>query len=118
MIPGQNAWFLHKKAGLQPGPMDAWLTCRGAKTLALRMRAHCENALGFAEFLHAHEQVSWVRYPYHSSHPQFELAQRQMSGGSGMVTMALDADKDQTYAFVSSLTFSLLWLKSWVVLKV
>ena len=73
-------------AGAVPGPFDAWLTLRGIKTLAVRMCRHEENARIVAEYLSAHPHVEQVYYPGLSSHPDHELAKRQMSGFGGMVS--------------------------------
>jgi cystathionine gamma-synthase len=81
--------FAQKAIGLNPSPFDAWLIARGIKTLAVRMRQHHANALRFAEHLETLPQVAFVRYPWLPSHPQHALAQRQMSGGSGIVTAGL-----------------------------
>ncbi len=72
--------------GAIPGPWDAYLTLRGAKTLALRMKAHCANAQAIAEFLAARDDVAEVYYPGLPSHPQHELAKRQMKGFGGIVS--------------------------------
>jgi cystathionine beta-lyase/cystathionine gamma-synthase len=95
--------FAQKAVGLNPSPFDAWLVARGVKTLALRMRQHHENALEIASWLEGCSSVSWVRHPFLASHPQFEIAQRQMSGGSGIVTFVLDANLETTKDFVSGL---------------
>ncbi len=81
--------FAQKALGLQPGPFDAWLTTRGARTLALRMERHCANALAIAGWLEKQRGVRSVRYPFLKSHPQYRLARRQMSGGSGIITFEL-----------------------------
>ena len=78
--------FLQNAAGAVPGPFDCWLTLRGAKTLALRMERHSENALRVAQFLEAHPRVARVLYPGLESHPQHALAHKQMHGFGGMVT--------------------------------
>ena len=72
--------------GAVPGPWDAYLTLRGAKTLALRMREHSRNAQAMAEFLAGRQDVAAVHYPGLRSHPQHELARRQMSGFGGVVS--------------------------------
>ena len=95
--------FAQKALGLQPSPFDAWLTVRGVKTLAVRMQRHQENALALAQFLECHPAVRWVRYPLLDSHPQYEVARQQMSGGSGIVTAELNLDYDRTMAFLRSL---------------
>lgn len=78
--------FCQKSVGAIPGPFDAWLTLRSLKTLAVRMRAHEENARRLARFLEAHPQVERTIYPGLESHPHHELAKRQMSGFGGMIS--------------------------------
>lgn len=78
--------FLQNAIGAVPAPMDCFLTLRGIKTLALRMRAHCDNATAVAHFLEGHPAVKRVIYPGLPSHPQYELACRQMAGPGGMVS--------------------------------
>ena len=75
--------FLQNAVGGVPGPFDSWLVLRGLKTLALRMRQHSSNAMEVACFLEQHAQVKRVYYPGLRSHPQHELAKRQMVGGFG-----------------------------------
>jgi cystathionine beta-lyase/cystathionine gamma-synthase len=77
--------FAQKAIGLQPSPFDSWLVSRGVKTEAIRMERHCANALDLAQRLEARKGVQSVRYPFLPSHPQYDLARKQMSGGSGML---------------------------------
>lgn len=81
--------FIRKSTGAIAGPMDAWLVLRGTKTLHVRMRAHNENGLAVARYLESHSAVQSVHYPGLPSHPQHELATRQMSGFTGMVSAEL-----------------------------
>jgi cystathionine gamma-synthase len=81
----ERAAFLQNAVGAVPGPMDCWLTLRGVKTLALRMRAHCHNAMRVAAFLAGRPQVAEVRYPGLPADPGHELAARQMAAFGGMV---------------------------------
>ncbi|MBK9710359.1 MAG: cystathionine gamma-synthase [Kouleothrix sp.] len=81
--------FLQNAAGGVPGPFDSWLVLRGLKTLAVRMRAHEANALAVARALEAHPAVDRVIYPGLESHPQHELARRQMCGFGGMISLVL-----------------------------
>jgi cystathionine beta-lyase/cystathionine gamma-synthase len=81
--------FLQNAVGSVPSPFDCFLVTRGLKTLALRMQRHCENALAIAQWLERHPRVERVLYPGLASHPQHALAQRQMRGFGGMVTMFL-----------------------------
>lgn len=70
-------------------PHAAWLCIRGLKTLHLRMEKHATNALEVARFLEAHRKIAWVRYPGLPSHPQYEIAQQQMSGFGGMLSFGV-----------------------------
>jgi len=78
--------FLQNAAGAVLGPFDSWLVLRGVKTLAARMRQHNENGQAVAEFLARHSKVKTVHYPGLPSHPQHDLARRQMSGFGGMLS--------------------------------
>jgi cystathionine gamma-synthase len=84
--------FLQKSLGAVPGPFDAWLVLRGVKTLAVRMRRHCENAREIAAFLNEHEAVERVLYPGLPDHPGHEIAARQMSDFGGMVSFLADSE--------------------------
>ncbi|MFN3877689.1 MAG: cystathionine gamma-synthase [Brevundimonas sp.] len=89
--------FLQNSVGGIMGPFDAFLANRGLKTLALRMKAHCENALTVARWLETRAGIEKVIYPGLIAHPQHELAARQMSGGyGGMVTVILEGDLERT----------------------
>jgi cystathionine beta-lyase/cystathionine gamma-synthase len=81
--------FVQNAAGSILGPMDSWLVLRGTKTLPLRMAQHSANGLQLAEFLAAHPKVAQVFYPGLPSHPQHELASRQMHGFGGMLAFEL-----------------------------
>ncbi len=81
--------LLQMSIGGVSGPFDAFLALRGLKTLPLRMKQHCESALAIAQFLETHPKVERVIYPGLASHPQHDLAMRQMKAGGGMVTMIL-----------------------------
>ncbi|CAI9388458.1 cystathionine gamma-synthase [Microbacterium sp. T2.11-28] len=83
--------FLQFAVGAVSGPLDAWLTTRGVKTLAVRMQRHSENAAAIAAFLDGHERVARVYYPGLASHPGHEIAARQMSAFGGIVSVALES---------------------------
>ncbi len=90
---GQRVRYLQNAVGSVAGPFDAYLALRGARTLALRMQRHCDNAMALAGWLQAHPRVARVHYPGLESHPQHELAQRQMPRGQGgMVALELRAE--------------------------
>ncbi len=84
--------FLQNSVGAISGPFDSFLTLRGVKTLALRMERHCRSALDLAQWLTQQPQVARVYYPGLPSHPQHELAKRQMNGFGGMISLDLRTD--------------------------
>ena len=84
--------FLQNAVGAIAGPFDSFLAMRGLKTLALRMERHCENALDLAGWLEQHPKVRTVIYPGLRSHPQHQLAKRQMRAFGGMITLYLASD--------------------------
>ncbi len=88
---GESELFLYRKnLGGIAGPMDAWLTLNGVKTLPLRMEKHAANAMKIAQFLEAHRNVEKIWYPGLESHPQYSLAQRIMRNGySGIIAFEL-----------------------------
>ena len=83
----EQMYFLRNAVGSAPGPFDSWLTLRGAKTLAVRMDRHCQNAARIAEMLVSHPEVSEVFYPGLATHPGHEVAAKQMRGFGGMVSV-------------------------------
>ena len=97
--------FHQNAVGGVPGPSDAWLTMRGAKTLAIRMREHAKNAQAVAEFLEAHQEVERVYYPGLASHPQHELAKRQMTGFGGMVSFTLKGPEQRAIDFANRMHY-------------
>jgi cystathionine gamma-synthase/cystathionine gamma-lyase len=95
----QTVKFHQNATGGIPGPFDAWLTLRGLKTLALRMKQHDLNGRAVAEMLKDHPAVEKVYYPGLPDHPQHELAKRQMSGFGGMVSFVLKGGFEAAKAF-------------------
>lgn len=92
--------FHQNAMGGVPGPMDAWLIMRGAKTLAIRMREHSHNAQAVAEFLERRDDVATVYYPGLPSHPQHAVALRQMRGFGGMVSFVARGGQERTFELV------------------
>jgi cystathionine beta-lyase/cystathionine gamma-synthase len=86
--------FLQKSLGAVPGPFDSWLVLRGIKTLALRMRQHCENARAVAAFLDEHPAVERVLYPGLAGHPGHDVAARQMRDFGGMVSFLVESEEE------------------------
>ncbi len=89
---GERLQFLQNALGAIQGPFDSFLALRGLKTLALRMERHCASALAIAEHLQRHPKIKRVFYPGLASHPQHELARRQMRGFGGMISVELAAN--------------------------
>lgn len=85
------------------GPMEAWLTIRGMRTLDVRLARHAASALAVAEFLQQHHKVSIVRYTGLNTHPQWELLQRQQKGANGLLSFDLRCGTDRVGTFVNSL---------------
>jgi len=86
--------FLQNSLGAVPGPFDSWLVLRGLKTLALRMRQHCENARTIAAFLEQHPAVERVLYPGLPGHTGHEVARRQMRDFGGMVSFLVESEEE------------------------
>jgi cystathionine gamma-synthase len=99
----ENIGFNVNAIGLGCSPFDAWLVLRGVKTLAPRMRTHCENAQQVAELLAAHPKVTRVYYPGLPAHPGHELAKRQMRGMGGMLSFELDEAQCKVEDFMERL---------------
>ncbi|MDM7946214.1 MAG: PLP-dependent aspartate aminotransferase family protein [Oceanibaculum nanhaiense] len=93
--------YLQNAIGSVAGPFDSFLALRGLKTLHLRMERHCANALAIAQWLEAHPKIEKVVYPGLASHPQHELAKRQMIGGfGGIVTAVIKGGLDESRRFL------------------
>jgi cystathionine beta-lyase/cystathionine gamma-synthase len=84
--------FIQNSAGGILSPFDSWLVLRGTKTLAVRMKQHNENGQRLAEYLERHPKVKRTIYPGLTSHPQHDLASRQMRGYGGMLTFELESE--------------------------
>ncbi|OBK77541.1 O-succinylhomoserine sulfhydrylase [Mycobacterium sp. 1165178.9] len=86
---------LMRHTGPAMSAFNAWVLVKGLETMAVRVEHSNNSAFRIAEFLESHPAVSWVRYPYLSSHPQYDLAKRQMSGGGTVITFALNCPDDK-----------------------
>ncbi|EFP58849.1 MULTISPECIES: O-succinylhomoserine sulfhydrylase [Dermacoccus] len=98
--PVQN---LVRHTGPTMSAFNAWVLLKGLETLRLRVEAQAATALTLAEVLEAHPKVSRVVHPFLVSHPQHELAKRQMSGGGSVVTFQIDGDKAEAFALMNAL---------------
>jgi cystathionine gamma-synthase len=90
----ERLYFLQKSLGAVPGPFDSWLVLRGIKTLAVRMRQHCDNAMAVAVWLERHGNVERVLYPGLPSHPHHTLAAKQMHDFGGMVSFLAASERE------------------------
>ena len=95
--------FVQFAAGAVPSPFESFLFLRSIKTLAIRMEQHAKNAQAVAEFLEGHKKIKRVYFPGLKSHPQHELAKKQMSGFSGMVSFDLNGTYDDVVRFLKNL---------------
>lgn len=99
---------LMRHTGPALSPFNAWVLLKGLETLSVRVNYSSTSAQRVAEFLESHPAVRWVRYPFLPSHPQFDLAKRQMSGGGTVVTFELDAPegrgKDRAFEVLDKLS--------------
>ncbi|HEX5171624.1 MAG TPA: aminotransferase class I/II-fold pyridoxal phosphate-dependent enzyme [Cyclobacteriaceae bacterium] len=95
--------FFARHTGPSLSPFNAWVLSKSLETLAVRMDRHCENALALAKYLEAHKEVEFVKYPFLPSHPQYELALKQMRHGGGVVTFEIKGGIDRGRKFLDSL---------------
>lgn len=98
----EKLFFYQNAIGPSQSPFDSWLVLRGIKTLAVRMKAHQENAMKIAKFLEKHPKVERVVYPGLESHPQHALAKKQMKGFGGMITFFLKGGIEESRRFLEN----------------
>ncbi|MGB2758351.1 MAG: aminotransferase class I/II-fold pyridoxal phosphate-dependent enzyme [Maribacter stanieri] len=84
-------------------PFNAWVLSKSLETLAIRVDRHCENALKLAEYLEAHENINWVKYPFLKSHPKYEIAIKQMKAGGCVVAFEVKGGLDAGREFFDSI---------------
>lgn len=95
--------FFARHTGPSMSPFNAWILSKSLETLAVRMERHCQNALELANYLQSHAEVVKVKYPFLPSHPQYELAKKQMKLGGGVVTFEIKGGIDRGRKFLNSL---------------
>ena len=103
----ERLYFLQKSLGAVPGPFDCWLVLRGIKTLAVRMRQHCDNARAIAGWLARHPRVEQVFYPGLPTHPGHEIAARQMHDFGGMVSFLAESEEEAVALVARTNVFTL-----------
>lgn len=94
--------FFARHTGPALSPFNAWLFSKSLETLPVRMERHCDNAGAVANFLDEHRRVNFVKYPHHKSHPQFDLAKKQMKRGGGVVCFEMKGGYDQAKNFIDN----------------
>jgi cystathionine beta-lyase/cystathionine gamma-synthase len=99
--------FLQKSLGAVPGPLDCWLVLRGIKTLAVRMRQHCQNAHAISGFLERHPRVEQVLYPGLPRHPGHAIAAKQMRDFGGMISFLAESEEEAAALVASTKIFKL-----------
>ena len=92
-----------RQTGPALAPFNAWIMLKSLETLSVRVDAHCDNAEKLVDFLNAHNKVGRVIYPGDKSHPQYELACRQMTRGGNLIAFDVGADKDDAFRFANNL---------------
>ena len=95
--------FFCRQTGPALSPFNAWVISKGIETLGLRMERHCQNAFALARHLEADRRITWARYPFLESHPQHELAKRQMKLGGGLVTFEVPGGEAGGMKFLNAL---------------
>ncbi|WP_134088039.1 PLP-dependent aspartate aminotransferase family protein [Olivibacter sp. XZL3] len=100
--------FFIRHTGPAMSPFNAWVISKSLETLPLRMDRHCSNALAVANMLEAHNEVEVVRYPFLPSHPQYELAKKQMKAGGGIVTFVIKGGFERAKRFLDNLKMILI----------
>ncbi|RZL55984.1 MAG: O-succinylhomoserine sulfhydrylase, partial [Pedobacter sp.] len=92
-----------RHSGPSLSPFNAWVLSKSLETLAVRMDRHCENALKVAEYLEKHPKIKLVKYPFLKSHPQYEIAKKQMKQGGGIVTIVVEGGIEGARKFMDGL---------------
>lgn len=98
--------FFSRHTGPALSPFNGWLFSKSLETLAVRMDRHSENSLKLAEYLEKHKEVEFVRYPFLPSHPQYELAKKQMKAGGGIVTFSVKGGIERGRRFLNATEMS------------
>ncbi|MES2854198.1 MULTISPECIES: PLP-dependent aspartate aminotransferase family protein [unclassified Flavobacterium] len=99
----QKIYLFSRLTGPSLSPFNAWVLSKSLETLAIRLDRHCENALKVAEFLEGHPQVNKVKYPFLKSHPQYEIAKKQMKLGGNIVAFEIKGGIEAGRAFLDKI---------------
>ena len=99
----REIYLFSRNTGPAMSPFNAWVLSKSLETLAVRVEKHCENALKVAEFLSSNNKVSWVKYPFLKSHPQYEIARKQMKLGGNIIAFEVKGGLDAGRKFLNSI---------------
>lgn len=99
----QQIYLFSRNTGPALSPFNAWVLSKSLETLVVRVDRHCENALKVAEFLEKHEHVKYVKYPFLKSHPQYQLAKKQMKAGGNIVAFEIKGGIDAGRQFLNNI---------------
>ncbi|MBJ6366611.1 trans-sulfuration enzyme family protein [Snuella sedimenti] len=99
----REIYLFSRNTGPALSPFNAWVLSKSLETLSVRVDKHCENALKVAEFLEAHPQVNWVKYPFLKSHPQYEVAKKQMKLGGNIVAFEVKGGIEAGRKFLNAI---------------
>ncbi|HLP49715.1 MAG TPA: aminotransferase class I/II-fold pyridoxal phosphate-dependent enzyme [Chitinophagales bacterium] len=99
----KEIYIFSRNTGPALSPFNAWVLSKSLETLAVRMDRHCDNALALAEYLEKNDKISWVKYPFLKSHPQYEIAKKQMKKGGGVVAFELKGGVEAGRKFLDGL---------------
>ncbi|ALJ04964.1 O-succinylhomoserine sulfhydrylase [Pseudalgibacter alginicilyticus] len=99
----REIYLFSRNTGPALSPFNAWMLSKSLETLAVRVDRHCQNALKVAEFLEMHPEVNWVKYPFLKSHPQYEVAKKQMKAGGNIVAFEVKGGIDAGRKFLNAI---------------
>ena len=99
----REIYLFCRNTGPSLSPFNAWVLSKSLETLAVRIEKHCDNALHIAKKLEGHNKIKWVRYPHLSSHPQYNIAVKQMAKGGGILCFELAGGKESGIKFLDAL---------------
>jgi O-succinylhomoserine sulfhydrylase len=99
----REIYLFARNTGPALSPFNAWVLSKSLETLAVRAEKHCENAVKVAEFLENHEKINMVKYPFLKSHPQYEVAKKQMRLGGNVVAFEVKGGIDAGRKFLNSI---------------
>ncbi|MEO1030219.1 MAG: aminotransferase class I/II-fold pyridoxal phosphate-dependent enzyme [Bacteroidota bacterium] len=99
----QNIYLFARNTGPALSPFNAWMLSKSLETLAVRVDRHCDNAMKVAEFLESHKTVNYVKYPFLKSHPQHDLARKQMKLGGNVVAFEIKGGVESGRTFLNSI---------------